>query len=114
MKSVNELASRQARDGWQLVQNRIGDFERREWPRFTTRVVSVDSAYTVQADDGTVLVDTSSTAVTVTLPTAVGQSGRIYTIKDATGDAETNNITIDGDGSETIDGAAGYTIEEDY
>lgn len=114
MNGVNELAGRQARQEWQRIQNRVGDFERREWPRFTTRVVAVDSAYTVEADDGTVLVDTSSTAVTVTLPTAVGQSGRIYTIKDATGNAETNNITIDGDGSETIDGAATHTLDQDW
>lgn len=60
-------------------------------------------AYTAAAGQ-LVRCDPSGGAFTVTLPTAVGISGRQIGIKNTTSDATT--ITIDADGSETIDGAA--------
>jgi len=58
---------------------------------------------------------TPTGAVTsLTLPTAQCVSGRTILIKDAGGNAGTNNITIDTQGSETIDGAAIYTLNTDY
>lgn len=47
-------------------------------------------------------------AFTITLPTAVGITGRVYTVKKI--DASANAVTVDGDGSETIDGAATYAL----
>ena len=56
---------------------------------------------------------TATGAVTsLTWPTAQMTAGRIVTIKDAGLNANTNNITIDTGGSETIDGAATLTINE--
>lgn len=49
--------------------------------------------------------------LTITLPTAVGNNSKRYVIKN-TGASKT--ITIDGDGSETIDGAANKVITVDY
>jgi len=58
---------------------------------------------------------TGTGAVTsLTLPTAQVIAGRTIVIKDAGGNSATNNITIDTEGSETIDGAATFVIEEDY
>jgi hypothetical protein len=58
---------------------------------------------------------TSTGAVTsLTLPTAGCISGRNVVIKDAGGGATANNITIDTEGSETIDGAATAVIGTDY
>ena len=57
---------------------------------------------------------TSTGACTITWPTAQITDGREVTIKDAGGDASTNNITIATGGSETIDGAASYVMTEDY
>ena len=57
------------------------------------------------------LVDTSA-ARTLTLPAA--SNGRIVRIKDSTGQANTNNITVNTPGAETIDGAASLTISSDY
>lgn len=71
------------------------------------------SAYTVTSQDYIILVNTGS-AVTITLPTAVGIRGKQYIIKDYTGTANSNNITIATTGGQTIDGAAGSTISTNY
>lgn len=60
--------------------------------------------YTATIDDYTILCNASTGIITITLPTAVGIGGRIYVIKKI--DSSANAITIDGNGSETIDGAA--------
>ena len=58
---------------------------------------------------------TGTGAVTsLTLPTAQTVSGRIIVIKDAGGNALTNNITIDTEGAETIDGSATVVINSNY
>lgn len=66
----------------------------------------IAASYTVDATDYTVIVK-SSTAVTVTLPTAAGAKGRIYTIKKVAADA-TNNLN----NAVTVKAAAGQLIED--
>lgn len=51
----------------------------------------------------TVLVDASGAARTITLPAASTCSGRVYAVKKT--DSSGNAVTIDGNASETIDGA---------
>jgi len=52
---------------------------------------------------------------TVTLPAAATAAvGRLYVIKDESGTAATNNITIDGNGAETIDGSTTVAINTNY
>lgn len=60
----------------------------------------------------TVLMTTSSTNRTVTLPTAADNTGRIITIKKV--DSGTGTVIIDGEGSETIDGATTLTLYTQY
>lgn len=68
------------------------------------------AAYTVVDTDDVVLVDTTSAAITVTIPSAlIATPGYQVVIKDV-GAAEDNNITIATEGSETVNGAATGTI----
>ena len=75
-------------------------------------VVSKTSAYTASVTDDVILGDATSGAFSVTLPTAVGVRGRRYTIKKT--DSSGNAVTIDGAGSETIDGAATVALGTQY
>jgi len=73
------------------------------------------SDYTLDANDLIIGITDTSSARTVTLPKASRVNvGRLYYIKDESGGANSNNITIDGDGSETIDGATTYVINTNY
>jgi len=61
------------------------------------------------------LVDTTSAAVTLLIATEIKlANGAIITIKDATGNAATNNITIAPLGGGTIDGVGSYVISTNY
>ena len=58
---------------------------------------------------------TSTGAVTsLTLPTAQTTIGRVIHVKDAAGNATTNTITIDTEGSEKIDGEDTFVISVNY
>lgn len=74
------------------------------------KISTKTTTYTVTAADGTIICDGTAGIFTVTLPTAVGCEGRIYRFKSI----HANDITIDGAGSETIDGSAAYTLETIY
>lgn len=58
------------------------------------------------------LVDTSTSAMTIVLP-LIPIRGDIYQVKDKSGNAGTNNITVSGNGN-NIDGAATYPINTNY
>lgn len=75
-----------------------------------TNITNASSPYTVLATDFLIRCDTSSGAITLNLPAATG-SGRRYIIKviDAT-----NSVTIDGNSSDTIDGATTKVLSTLY
>lgn len=73
---------------------------------------SVTTNYTT-SDEEVIYVDTSGGAVTVTLASADVADGNQITIIDSGGSSGTNNITIDTEGTETIDGSSSITIEND-
>lgn len=68
--------------------------------------------YTATATDYFIFCDASSGNITITLPTAVGIGGKVYQIKKT--DASANTVTIDGAGSETLDGATTIVISVQY
>jgi hypothetical protein len=69
-------------------------------------VKAVTAAYTFTDTDGVefLLVTTAATAMTMTLPTAADNTGRVITIRKV--DTGAGKITVDGEGAETIDGNA--------
>lgn len=77
----------------------------------TTSVTA--SPYDPVSSDSFLLVDVSS-AVTVNLPTAASRNGYPLAVKDISGAASTNTITINANGGELIEGAASITITTDY
>lgn len=74
-------------------------------------VTSVTSAYSATTADDLILA--SGGAFTITLYTAVGNSGKVIRIKK-TDFSLSSIITIDGNGVETIDGAASTTLNTQY
>ena len=76
-------------------------------------VESVTASYTEDATNGEKFVkaDATAGAITVTLPTAVGNTAKLHFKKM---DASGNAVTLDGDGAETIDGAATAAITAQY
>ncbi len=69
--------------------------------------------YTVLPSDTVLLVNVAGAAV-VTLQTAAARAGVDLVVKDISGAASTNNITITPTGGDTIDGAATLVIRADY
>jgi hypothetical protein len=53
-----------------------------------------------------IVIGTNGTAITLTLPAAASNAGRMYIIKSA----GAGDVTIDGNAAETIDGLPTYTI----
>ena len=74
--------------------------------------VFADSPYTATSSDDTILCNTASGAITINLPTAVNISGKKYNIKKT--DSSANDITVNPDGTETIDDALTLTIAGQY
>lgn len=71
----------------------------------------VTGDYTVTADDYFMAVLNTDAPRTITLPLAANiANGRTFIIKDESGGAGTNNITIQATNPDTIDGLAGKLI----
>ncbi len=75
-------------------------------------VRSETANYTVTTSDRTILADSTAGAITITLPSAVGISGFIITVKKI--DATTNNVVITTSASQTIDGGLTQTLNAQY
>ncbi len=74
---------------------------------FTTRSLAADLTIDTTTKDMIILVSTAA-ARNITLPAPV--NGRTFIIKDKTGSAETNNITLIRNGSEQIEGIAASRV----
>tara|TARA_R100000008_G_scaffold19975_1_gene10304 strand:+ start:14914 stop:15528 length:615 start_codon:yes stop_codon:yes gene_type:complete len=76
---------------------------------------ATNSNYTVTTSDYYVGVGSASSGITITLPAAsTTTDGQTFIIKDEFGHAQTNNITINRAGSDTIDGQNSVVLESDY
>jgi hypothetical protein len=74
---------------------------------FAARAITQN--HTVTEGDHTIFVNATSGNITVTLPSATNIMGRQYVIKRV--DSSVNSVTIDPDGSETIEGASTITLD---
>ena len=91
-----------------------GTIATEEFVKGTPTVVST-ATYTVLGTDTKLHVtNTATAATTITIPTALITAGIDILIKDGGGLSGTNNITIIGEGGETIDGAATAVIAGNY
>jgi len=64
------------------------------------------------ATDNVIFVNTNSSSVTLTLP--VPTNGRVFEVKDSTGNASTHNIIVQQHASEKIDGQNSITLNANY
>ncbi len=81
-------------------------------PVAITNLVTVTTTYSVLSTDYTVLGDATSGAVSVTLPLASAQTGKIYVIKKI--DSSVNAVTVARSGADTIDGATSVSLLTQY
>lgn len=78
-------------------------------------VEAVATPYAVTATDDVVLVNPAVPApFVVNLPAGATHTPKKIIIKDKTGTAAVNNITINANGAETIDGAASFVLNNNY
>jgi len=88
-------------------------FEYKDVTAYLAGFTSASSTpYTITDGDNVLLVDASSGNTTVNLPTAASAENRIIRIKKT--DSTKNLVTIDADGSETIDGELTVQITSQY
>lgn len=97
-------------DQIQLVTTDEGYLKIKMWVNRT----AVTANYTVTATDYVVAVTNTDAARTITLASAIVAAGKILIVKDESGGAGTNNITVATEGSETIDGASIAVINVNY
>ena len=77
-----------------------------------SRIVTKVANYVATALDYVILGDASGGAFTITLPAASSVPKQVYNIKKI--DASPNAVTVDGDGTETIDGALTQVIATQF
>ena len=75
-------------------------------------ITTKTATYTASATDYTLICNNTSGAITINLPAASGCSGRVYVVKKISG--ALNNVVIDGNASETIDGSTTRTLTLQY
>jgi uncharacterized protein (TIGR02145 family) len=71
------------------------------------KLTTITAATTLNQTHNVVLCNTGS--YTVTLPAAADNTGKVYYLKNI--DAEGDDITIDGNGTETIEGSTTYVLD---
>ncbi len=78
----------------------------------TLKTRTITATGSPASSDYLILCDATSGAITLNLPAAASSIGRVLVIKKI--DASGNTVTIDGNGAETIDGAATKVLSAQY
>lgn len=74
----------------------------------TVAIAAKTTTYTATATDDVIHCSASGGSWTLTLPAAASNSGKMYYIKKT--DSSANTVTVDGNSSETIDGASTFVL----
>ena len=78
----------------------------------TRSLATKSTTYSAATTDSVILANAAGGAFTVTLPTAVGNTGKIFTVKRT--NSGSNNVTVGTTSAQTIDGATTYAITTQY
>lgn len=89
-----------------------GNFDKVNSPSGAAPFDVINSSGTFTATINATHLTSTAAVATVTLPAAVADG--FVRIKDVTGSANTNNITVNTPGAETIDGAASDVINSNF
>jgi hypothetical protein len=82
------------------------------WSIVSVAIDDGNSPYTVDCDAvQLVIADSSSAGVTINLPAVASSANKYLTVKHV---GSSNNVVLDGNGSETIDGATTHTLSTQY
>ncbi len=81
--------------------------------RYPEKTTSKTTTFTGTGDESVILCNAASGAFTVTLPVAASYVGKHYYIKK-TDSTVANPVTIEGDGTETIDGSLNTTLNTQF
>jgi hypothetical protein len=101
-RTTEPLILKKKSSGWVNISNK--------------EVITVASTTTISPTQSSTLylADSSSSSLTLTLSTSSLEVGKEVIIKDSTGSSSINSITVNTEGSETIDGQASFTISSNY
>lgn len=97
------------------VQDAIEQVATQASPPITPKTITfAQSPYVPLLTDSLLWVDTSGGAVTIQLPTGLARAGKRLEVKDITGNAQANPISLDAQAGETVDGLDPYLIDVKY
>ncbi len=106
-----DLTFRTIRAGVNMDVQTVGDMiDINNYGSYSVASKTLDANLTLL--ENVILNDATAGDITLTLPLASTASGKIYNIKKT--DASANNVIIDGNGAETIDGAATLSTNTQY
>ena len=107
-----KISSDYNRHTWFEILRQIETLNNQQVDGYLFPTTAVTANYTVTVNDAFIPVDCSSGAITVTLRQAGEAKGKRLTVKKI--DSTANALTVDGNGSETIDGATTAVITGQY
>lgn len=110
--SANTYFGNDAAKGYVLSATGTSEITSTAKDRLLTTVA--DTNYTATTASGIILYTSLTAGRTVSLPDATRCKGKEIVVKDGAGAAAANNITLDGNGAQTIDGAATYAINSNW
>jgi len=108
------LTARNVQDAIDQVQSEVVTAGGKPPAIVPTLIGIANSPYSVVATDYLILVDTSGGAVTINMMAAAGRANLPVEIKDSSGNASANPISVVRNGADTIDGLTTYPIASDF